>query len=148
MVGDKTTAELYKLQLDDPVVSIILKAKEMGKRPLDKSVKDNPKSRRLLQIWDQLVIKEKLLFRNFESQDGASSHLQWVVPEKLQKEVLIELHSGELSGHLGKEKTLSLLKERFYWPGHWNDVRKWCNTCSTCATRKTISTAYHMLERS
>ena len=67
LVGDRTTAELYKLQLNDPVVGIILKAKEMGKRPLDKSVKDNPKSRRLLQLWDQLVLKEKLLFRKFEN---------------------------------------------------------------------------------
>ena len=82
-------------------------------------------------------MKEKLLFRKFESQDGTSSHLQWVVPEKLQKEVLYELHGRELSGHLGEEKTLSHLKERFYWPGHWNDVRNWCNTCSTCAKRKT-----------
>ena len=73
MVVDKTTAELYKLQLDDPVVGIILKAKEMGKRSLDKSVKDNPKSHRLLQLWHQLVLKETLLFRKFESQDGASS---------------------------------------------------------------------------
>ena len=45
LVGDRSTAELYKLQLNDPVVGIILKAKEMG---VDKSVKDNPKSRRLL----------------------------------------------------------------------------------------------------
>ena len=36
------TAELYRLQLDDPVVGIIRRAKEMGMRPLDKSVKDNP----------------------------------------------------------------------------------------------------------
>ena len=70
------TAELYRLQLDDPVVGILLTAKEIGKRPLEKSVKDNPKSRRLLQIWDQLVIKENLLFRKFDSQDGTSSHLQ------------------------------------------------------------------------
>ena len=103
MVGDKTTEELYKLQLDDLVVGIILKAKEIGKSLFDKSIKDNPKSCRLLQIWDQLVLKEKLLFRNFESQDGTLSHLQWVVTEKLQKEVLDELH-GELSGHLGEEK--------------------------------------------
>ena len=114
LVGDKTTAELYRLQLNDPVLGIILKAKEMGKRPLDKSVKDNPKSRRLLQIWDQLVLEEKLLFRKFESLDGTTSRLQWVVPEKLQKEVLDELHGRELSGHLGEEKTLSHLKERFY----------------------------------
>ena len=136
LVGDRTSAELYKLQLDDPVVGAILRAKEIGKRPPDQSVNDNPKSRRLLQLWDQLVLNEKLLFRKFESQDGTLSHLQLVVPEKLQKEVLNELHGGELSGHLGEEKTLSRLKERFYWPGHWNDVRDWCNTCPTCATRK------------
>ena len=41
LVGNKTTAELYKLQLDDTVVGIILKTKEMGKRPLDKSVKQS-----------------------------------------------------------------------------------------------------------
>ena len=86
-----------------------------------------------------MVLREKLLFRNFESQDGITSRLQWVIPEKLQKEVLEELHSGELSGHLGEEKTLNHLKERFYWPGHWNDVRNWCNICSTCATKKTFN---------
>ena len=44
LIGNKTTAELYRLQLDDPLVGIIRRAKEMGMRPLDKSVKDNPKS--------------------------------------------------------------------------------------------------------
>ena len=43
LVGDKTTAELYQLQLDDPVVGIILKAKEMGKRPLQQVSKRQPK---------------------------------------------------------------------------------------------------------
>ena len=33
----------------------------------------------------------------------------------------------------------TLLKERFYWPGHFNDVRDWCQTCATCATRKSPS---------
>ena len=36
-------------------------------------------------------------------------------------------------------KTLNKLKERFYWPGHYTDVYNWCQTCSTCATRKTTS---------
>ena len=52
LVGNITTAELYRLQLNDPVVGIILRVKEMGKRPLDMSVKDNPKCHRLLKIWD------------------------------------------------------------------------------------------------
>ena len=39
-------------------------------------------------------------------------------------------------GHLGQDKTLHRLKERFYWPGHYNDVKDWCQTCGACATRK------------
>ena len=44
-----------------------------------------------------------------------------------------------MRGHLGQDKTLSRLKQCFYWPGHWNDVNQWCRTCSICATRKTPS---------
>ena len=46
------------------------------------------------------------------------------------------MHEGMASGHLGQDKTLHRLKERFYWPGHYNDVRDWCQTCATCASRK------------
>ena len=44
-----------------------------------------------------------------------------------------------VGGHLDEEKTPGKLKERFYWPGHWTDVREFCRTCSTCASRKTSS---------
>ena len=32
---------------------------------------------------------------------------------------------------------MQCLKQWFYWPGQWKDVRDWCNTCPVCATRKT-----------
>ena len=41
-----------------------------------------------------------------------------------------------MSGHFGVEKTLQRLKERFYWPGHYNDVRAHCQSCPSCASRK------------
>ena len=63
--------------------------------------------------------------------------LQLVVPMSQRKIVLAELHEGVTGGHLGQEKTLMKLKERFYWPGHWNDVQNWCNTCAACISRKT-----------
>ena len=37
------------------------------------------------------------------------------------------------------DKTLARLKERFYWPGHYQDVQDWCNNCGTCASRKSPS---------
>ena len=32
---------------------------------------------------------------------------------------------------------LGRLKERFYWPGHYTDVKNWCQSCISCLTRKT-----------
>ena len=78
-----------------------------------------------------------MLYHAFIGRGNYISHLQLIVPEILREMVLSELHEGSTGGHLGQEKTLGKLKERFYWPGHWNEVQNWCNTCSACATRKT-----------
>ena len=59
-----------------------------------------------------------------------------MVPKKFCQDILRDLHEGVTGGHLGEVKTLSKLKERFCWPGHYNDVRDWCQTCKACAKRK------------
>ena len=61
---------------------------------------------------------------------------QQIVPKSLQKEVLGLLHQGVGGGHLGTEKTLRRLKERFYWPGHYTDAADWCRSCTLCSSRK------------
>jgi hypothetical protein len=50
-----------------------------------------------------------------------------------------EIHDGILGGHLGPEKTHYKLKQRFYWPGYWNDVKMYCQNCNNCTTRKAQS---------
>jgi len=55
----------------------------------------------------------------------------------LKKRFLHELHDGTVGGYLGEEKTLGCLKERFYWPGHFIDVRNWCQTCPSYVPHKT-----------
>ena len=47
-------------------------------------------------------------------------------------EILKELHDGVVGG---QGKTLSHLMERFYWRGHWSNVRDWCCVCVTFASR-------------
>ena len=42
---------------------------------------------------------------------------------------------------VGFHKSSHSLKERFYWPGHLNDVHIWWLICKYCATRKTHSLA-------
>ena len=50
-----------------------------------------------------------------------------------------ELHAGVMGGHVGERKTVQQLKHRFYWPGYSLDVKKWCQTCATCASHKTTA---------
>ena len=42
----------------------------------------------------------------------------------------------ETAGHLGVNKTLERVKERFYWPGCTKDVKDWCRACDLCASRE------------
>ena len=136
--GIQTSDSLRQAQLADPLLAILLRGKENGTKPETKSFGSISKSvRRFVQIWDQLLVRDGVLCRQLQPTDSAPGRIQTVIPEALQSEVLADLHEGALGGNLGTDKTLGRLKERFYWPGHYNDVRNWCHNCGVCASRKT-----------
>ena len=139
-----SATELRNSQLADPSIAIMLPAIEKQQKPTANTLQGcSPEVRRFFQPWDQLEVRDGLLWRKYEDKDGHNHHLQLVVPTSLRPTVLHEIHAGVIGGHFGQDKTLSCLKERFYWPGHWTDVNNWCHTCATCATRKTPSPRNH-----
>ena len=129
---------LRDAQLSDPDVGPILTGMECGQKPTNVTGQ-SPHFRRLLQMWDQLVVKDSLLWRTYQSQETLQPHLQLVVPKCLRDNILEDIHGGTMGAHLGEEKTLSKLKERYYWPGHHSDVCTFCKTCPKCVTRKSAS---------
>lgn len=52
------------------------------------------------------------------------------------KDVLREAHDGTSGGHLGVNRTLTKVRERFYWLHCREDVQDWCRKCTTCAAVK------------
>ena len=50
-----------------------------------------------------------------------------------------EKHSGGLAGHSRIDKTLSLLKEKYYWPQMYKDVLKFLKSCGVCQVAKGVS---------
>ena len=141
VLTETSTTELHQKQLDDDPIGLLLSAIEKGERPTSDVVRgQGPEAQRLAQLWDKLLVEEGVLKRRYEDSQGHSTRLQLVVPRSMRKEVLQELHAGALEGHLGEEKTLLKVKERFYWPGMQSDVQDWCRTCATCATQKTAPT--------
>ena len=121
----KPSDSLHEQQLADQSLGPIIWGRETSNKPGARSFEaaTSKSTRRLLQIWDQLVLHQGVLYRQCNSPDG-SGRLQVVVPDSLRQEVLSDLHKGALGGHLGTDKTLGRLKERFYWPGHYKDVRE------------------------
>ncbi len=47
-----------------------------------------------------------------------------------------EHHDTPYVGHLDRDKTLELVKGRFYWPGMGEYVARYVRTCSTCKATK------------
>ncbi len=92
-----------------------------------------------MQLWDRLFVENGILKRQYEGVRGHDSWTQFVVPLKLRDEILKELHSGALEGHLGEDKTVGKVRERCYWPGMQQDVIQGIRTCPECATRKSPS---------
>jgi len=138
-----TTAELHQAQTDDRNISKLLQAKQCNRQPLmNESKGESLEYRRLLQQWDQLLVQDGILWRLYAQPREGLSWKQLVVPKTFRTDILKHLHEGVTGGHLGQEKTLNKLKERFYWPGHYSDVRDWCQTCVACSKRKSPPTSY------
>ena len=45
------------------------------------------------------------MWRRFEDKEGTTSILQLIITQTLREEVLTELHSSVVGGHLGEETT-------------------------------------------
>ena len=129
--------DIKQFQQNDPLLKPLIQAK-LNKFTLPQNQQDK-ESKRLIQLWDQLHLKQGILYCRFPSSTGTKYCDRTVVPVALRPVVLQELHEGTLSGYLGTEKTIGKLKERFYWPGHYNDLHDWCQKCAQCAARKTQS---------
>ena len=85
---------LREAQLAAPTIGPLLRGREAGERPNPQQLRNvSRESRRLLQLWDQLVVSGGVLCRQYESPDGSCVTLQIIVPCALPREVLAELHA-------------------------------------------------------
>ncbi|KFD61176.1 hypothetical protein M514_26663, partial [Trichuris suis] len=55
-----------------------------------------------------------------------------VAPPSLRSLVLRVCHDVPTAGHMGFDRTLARVRRTAFWPGFQQDVRRYCESCSTC----------------
>ena len=135
-LGGYTTKQIKTAQRNDSALSPIITSLEQGQCP-DKPRRFtfNEETQALACRWNQLRLLDGLLYRRAPSSDNQII-MQLILPAKLRAEVLHQLHDLRVVGHLGVQRTLARVQQRFYWPGCSLDVARWCAACPECAGRK------------
>ncbi|GBM17504.1 hypothetical protein AVEN_48028-1 [Araneus ventricosus] len=131
-------SEIQKAQLEDPDIRPILKMKlNSADRPSWQEIAhESPATKRYWALWNSLYLKDGVLYRKWESNDGGFYRRQLILPNCRIQEVLRETHDNTSGRHFGVMKTLRKTRERFYWDRLRADVEKWCWECQACGARK------------
>ncbi|PJE77975.1 hypothetical protein CI610_03096 [invertebrate metagenome] len=125
-----------QLQSKDPLIGQILPLVRRQERPSKKAIPKNPEWATIVRVWDSLKLKRGVLYRCL--QQGDSTIDQLFIPSSMKDRVLTCLHDDV--GHPGRDRTLSLLRDRFFWPCLSKDVDAWIKKCPRCVLRKTPTT--------
>ena len=140
---DKPTSKLsninwMKEQRLDPDLGIIIRLIESGqlfKRKLQG--KDSTELKSFLRNKRCLKLVKDVLYRKSYSDNSTTKKTLWqlAVPKHFRERALFGCHDDV--GHQGILRTLSLLRERFYWPGMQEEATQYVMHCSRCLRRKT-----------
>ena len=130
-------AELKALQQLDPSIAEFLIFSKRGEPPTyDERKMVSPEVLEMVRQWKRIRERDGVLYRLVYPPNAGAGVLQLLLPQSLQIEVLRALHDDQ--GHQGCERTLSLVRQRCYWPHLQSTVEKWCRECSRCAVAKAV----------
>ena len=128
----KKGVDIMRLQCNDNVIRQVMEYVKRGQRPRYLGRFPDPEMRALLAKFSSLQVIDSILYR-IAYIDGKSSP-QVVLPASCREEVMFILHDD--MGHVGRDRTLDLVRSRFYWPGMTKDVEAKVTSCMRCLQRK------------
>ena len=125
-----TPAELARLQREDPDLGPVMEWLDEGQPPSrEEAASWSPLTRELWLGWDQLKRVDGVLYRCTPEVLPRVSTMQLLIPRVLRQEVLQFCHESFFGGHLGSEKTVQRVQQRFHWAGLRRDVKHHIQFC-------------------
>ena len=133
MAVHKKSRDDWKIkQKDDPVIGPVIEAIQ---NKTSNTTGFSDESKRLFQNRSHLLFHCGLLYRKIFDGQQQENKFQFVLPKSYWKQSLEACHDN--MGHLGIERTTSLLRDRFYWPSMIEDIEHHIKSCPHCLRFKT-----------
>jgi transposase InsO family protein len=129
-------AQLKRDQDEDPDLKLIINFLEDGRLP-----KNHQAARKLTLNKEAFAMLNGILhyvgFPGKKRQTGR----RIAVPRALVRDVLYDCHDSILAAHLGFDRTLAKVQERYWWNGLYTEVRDYVRECPDCMRNKFGRTA-------
>ena len=133
-----TLVELREAQLKDPDLRLVHEWLTQGARPTREVASAlSPDARAYWLNFESLILLEGILHLVWIDPTGVKSEIRkLVIPRSLRSRVLNSCHDTIFSAHLGVNKTVDRVKQRFFWPGLRETVKQHIRSCQVCAVSK------------
>lgn len=133
----ETSQDIANRQREDPDIQPIYEAKANGTRPESRAMEtESQTTRHYWILWEDLVLVNGVLCRQFSSRNGIENLQQMIVPDSLKMQVMKLMHDNIMSGHMGVKKTKEKTAKRFYWFKMKEDIKLYVRKCDICAADK------------
>ena len=122
--------DLCQSQAQDQTISRVLNFVSRKIKPSPREIsRESQNVKRLLHEWNKLELTNNgLVIRN------NGSRKQIVLPSKYHRFVMKELH--EEMDHLGTDRVLDLVRQRFFWPRMQTDIENFITNVCSCIKQK------------
>ena len=128
--------DITKLQADCPQIGPIYNYIK------HQIVPDDPAVAKHVIAHDEYGIRDNALFhvyypRSRNKDKFASAIHQMVLPKDLRPTLVSEYHESIVGGgHQGFKRVYEAVKQRYYWPRMYEDIREYVKSCTTCQRGK------------
>ena len=131
LLPEMTSSDVAAMQAEDPGMADAYRVMHENLDPTPDEFRAFPlESRHLLSLRPEVRLEDEVLVKN------NSDRTLLIVPTALRFRLFEHTHAGPLAAHLGALRTVTQLRDSYYWPGLRRDVTDWCLQCAACAKSK------------
>ena len=132
--------------VETPISELLERAYEQDQMIIDLLASVRRNDRQLPSSISKSLTGHRVSIADCSQRDGRLYYKRrqlWVPADDELRLVIIRSHHDSLAaGHPGREKTYDLLQRQYYWPGMYDQVRRYAQNCQVCKRSKAFREAY------